>query len=84
MLLQLEDCRPAHYRYSLLPLHSMVPAAEQRRVFVRPPAGMRKIVLATNIGAAGLMRLVPFECLRGTQLTCARVSMMGNWGVQPC
>ena len=39
-----------HCRYSLLPLHSMVPAAEQRRVFVRPPAGIRKIVLATNIG----------------------------------
>jgi ATP-dependent RNA helicase DHX36 len=37
--------------YLLLPLHSMVPAAEQRRVFVRPPAGTRKIVLATNIGA---------------------------------
>jgi HrpA-like RNA helicase len=28
----------------------MVPAAEQRRVFVHPPVGMRKIVLATNIG----------------------------------
>jgi HrpA-like RNA helicase len=40
----------ARCRYSLLPLHSMVPAAEQRRVFVRPPAGVRKIVLATNIG----------------------------------
>lgn len=40
----------AHCRYSLLPLHSMVPATEQRRVFVRPPAGIRKIVLATNIG----------------------------------
>ncbi|EFN52009.1 hypothetical protein CHLNCDRAFT_139551 [Chlorella variabilis] len=36
-------------RYQLLPLHSMVAPAEQRRVFVRPPAGVRKIVLATNI-----------------------------------
>lgn len=40
-------------RYQLLPLHSMVAPAEQRRVFVRPPAGVRKIVLATNIGACG-------------------------------
>ncbi|CAL5229490.1 g12825 [Coccomyxa viridis] len=36
-------------RYSVLPLHSMVPAADQRKVFVRPPIGVRKIVLATNI-----------------------------------
>ena len=36
-------------RYSVLPLHSMVPAADQRKVFVRPPPGVRKIVLATNI-----------------------------------
>lgn len=41
-------------RYSLLPLHSMVPAAEQRRVFVRPPAGVRKIVLATNIAETAI------------------------------
>lgn len=39
----------ARARYSVLPLHSMVPAADQRRVFVRPPPGVRKIVLATNI-----------------------------------
>lgn len=33
----------------VLPLHSMVPAAEQRKVFKRAPVGVRKIVLATNI-----------------------------------
>ena len=33
----------------VLPLHSMVPPAEQKRVFQRPPRGMKKVVLATNI-----------------------------------
>ena len=32
-----------------MPLHSAVPTREQRRVFARPPRGVRKIVLATNI-----------------------------------
>lgn len=29
--------------YSIFPLHSMVPAADQRRVFVRPLKGIRKV-----------------------------------------
>jgi HrpA-like RNA helicase len=33
----------------VLPLHSMVPPADQRAVFQRAPLGVRKIVLATNI-----------------------------------
>ncbi len=34
----------------------MVPAAEQRKVFKRPPVGVRKIVLATNIAeSVGLL-----------------------------
>ncbi len=36
-------------RYQLLALHSMVPTQDQRKVFLRPPAGVRKIILATNI-----------------------------------
>ena len=41
-------------QYSVLPLHSMVPVAEQRKVFVRPPEGVRKIVLATNIAETAI------------------------------
>ena len=33
----------------VIALHSMVPTAEQRKVFKRPPPGCRKIVLSTNI-----------------------------------
>ena len=36
-------------RYLVLPLHSMVPPQDQRRAFVRPPRGVRKVVLSTNI-----------------------------------
>ena len=36
-------------RFRVLPLHSMVPSSEQRKVFQRPGAGVMKIVLATNI-----------------------------------
>ena len=38
----------------VLPLHSSVSPAEQRRVFERPPAHVRKVVLATNIAETSL------------------------------
>ena len=40
-------------RHQVLPLHSMVPAADQRRVFVRPPSGVRKVTPATGITGSG-------------------------------
>lgn len=38
----------------VLPLHSSVSPAEQRRAFQRPPPGVRKMVLATNIAETSL------------------------------
>ncbi|XP_076061555.1 ATP-dependent RNA helicase Rhau [Oratosquilla oratoria] len=37
-----------------LPLHSLMPTVNQREVFDRPPAGVRKIVLATNIAETSI------------------------------
>ena len=39
---------------TVLPLHSMVPVSEQRRVFQRPKRGTRKVVLATNIAETAI------------------------------
>ena len=36
----------------VLPIHSTIPPEEQRLVFTRPPKGVRKVVLATNIAVS--------------------------------
>lgn len=38
----------------VIPLHSSVAPAEQRQAFKRPPDGVRKIVIATNIAETSL------------------------------
>ncbi|KAK7093940.1 hypothetical protein V1264_007619 [Littorina saxatilis] len=41
-------------RYQIFALHSVLSSEDQNRVFAVPPAGVRKIVLATNIAETGI------------------------------
>eukprot|EP00927_Polykrikos_kofoidii_P020976 TRINITY_DN20004_c0_g1_i2.p1 TRINITY_DN20004_c0_g1~~TRINITY_DN20004_c0_g1_i2.p1 ORF type:complete len:1147 (+),score=159.47 TRINITY_DN20004_c0_g1_i2:56-3496(+) len=45
----LEEFRDEAAREWVLPLHGGLPPDQQKRVFLRPPAGMRKIILSTNV-----------------------------------
>lgn len=41
-------------QYILLPLHSTLASEEQAAIFKKPPEGMRKIVLSTNIAETSI------------------------------
>nr|KAF6310350.1 DExH-box helicase 30 [Myotis myotis] len=41
-------------KYLILPVHSNIPMMDQRAIFQQPPAGVRKIVLATNIAETSI------------------------------
>ncbi|KAL2904576.1 DExH-box ATP-dependent RNA helicase DExH7 chloroplastic [Bienertia sinuspersici] len=57
---RLHDKLAASYRFGgessewLLPLHSSVAAADQKKVFLKPPKDMRKIIMSTNIAETSL------------------------------
>jgi HrpA-like RNA helicase len=43
-----------HGRALVLPLHGSLSTEEQKRVFDRPPKGLRKVVLATNVAESSV------------------------------
>uniref|UniRef100_A0A452H8W2 ATP-dependent RNA helicase DHX30 n=1 Tax=Gopherus agassizii TaxID=38772 RepID=A0A452H8W2_9SAUR len=50
----LETLGSQNSRYLVLPVHSNIPMMDQQNIFQRPPPGVRKIVLATNIAETSI------------------------------
>ena len=55
MLCQPSFSNPRHPQLvRVLPLHGSMPTASQQEIFERPPPGVRKVVLATNIAETSI------------------------------
>ena len=52
--LLVKSLQPVTTQFWVLPLHSTTAPEDQRRVFSRPPLGVRKIVLSTNIAETAI------------------------------
>ena len=62
------------FQFRLLPLHSGIPSKDQRQVFLTPPTGVRKIILATNIGEISLLcplMISMFQSTMGLSFNCS-------------
>uniref|UniRef100_A0AAY4CRV6 RNA helicase n=1 Tax=Denticeps clupeoides TaxID=299321 RepID=A0AAY4CRV6_9TELE len=61
-------------RFVIIPLHSLMPTVNQTQVFKKPPPGVRKIVIATNIAET---RVSPGKCYH--LYNSLRASLLDNY-----
>ena len=71
-------------KYNVLPLHSGISSKDQKKCFLRPPEGTRKIILSTNIAETSVtIEDVSFVCLKlylfwSNQSFTSNFSFIGN------
>jgi ATP-dependent RNA helicase DHX29 len=58
MLADEQWCDPK--RYLLIPVHSLLAGKHQEQAFERPPQGVRKIILSTNLAETGKYQLIQY------------------------
>lgn len=53
-MIQFNSVENRHKKWLILPLHSIITIAEQRKVFIAPEGDFRKIILSTNIAESSI------------------------------